>query len=283
MTSNREQVNQTYGSPGLARRLIESLATAGLDPQLLTTEDLITFDELHVMGRDATLALGRLANLHKEMRVLDMGSGLGGAARTLAQTFGCHVTGVDLMDEFVGAAQELSHRVGLDHKVAFQQADVLDLPFESHRFDAAFMFHLGMNIEKKTSLYQEARRVLKADGLLLLWEICTGLREPLIYPVPWAANDRFSHLVPISTLLNHLSAAGFEVRFAEDATSEAQAWVKARVAAMGKSRSRRPTPDLNLVLENFRLKRANVSKNLMENTITLLRAFGTQASGPHIS
>lgn len=277
MTFNREQVNQTYGSPGLAKRLLESLATAGLDPQRLTAEDLITFDELHIMGRDATLALGRLANLHEEMRVLDMGSGLGGAARTLAQNFGCHVTGVDLADEFVKAAQELSRRVGLDHKVTFRQADVLDLPFESQGFDAVFMFHLCMNIEQKTSLYQEARRVLKPDGLLLLWEICSGPREPLIYPVPWAANDQFSYLVSIPTLLNHLSAAGFKVRIAEDATTEAQTWVKARVAATGNSRLRRPTPDLNLVLDNFRLKRANVSKNLMENTISLLRASATHA------
>ena len=65
------------------------------------------------MGRQATVELGRLAGLTDAMRVLDIGSGLGGSARTLAVEFGCRVTGVDLSAEFVDAVLVLSERVGL--------------------------------------------------------------------------------------------------------------------------------------------------------------------------
>ncbi len=91
-----DTVNATYGSVRLADRLLESLKEVGYDLDRLSAADLITFDELHVMGRQATVELGRLAGLTDSMRVLDIGCGLGGSARTLAAEFGCHVTGVDL-------------------------------------------------------------------------------------------------------------------------------------------------------------------------------------------
>lgn len=78
-----DAVSATYGSARLADWLLDSLREAGYDLDRLTMDDLITFDELHVMGRRATFELGRLAGLTDSMRVLDIGCGLGGSARTL--------------------------------------------------------------------------------------------------------------------------------------------------------------------------------------------------------
>lgn len=273
MTSLQDKIDQTYGSGNLARRLLSSLEQSGLALDQLTTRDLIAFDELHVMGRQATRILGERAGLTADRRVLDIGSGLGGPARTLAETFGCHVTGVDLSAEYAQTAAELSRQVGLDDKVVFRQADALALPFENDRFDAAFLLHLNMNIADKTALFQEALRVLKPGGRLALWEICSG-SGPVIYPVPWAEQADFSHLVSIRTLVDHLRAAGAADLEYEDASEEAAAWVEARLAAMQKPRTSRPAPDLDLVLKDFRAKRANVSKNLLQGNIRVLRAFG---------
>ena len=70
------------------------------------------FDEQHGGGREATRELARLTGLHAGMHVLDVGSGLGGPARTLAAEFGCRVTGRDLTDDSVAAVM-LTARVGL--------------------------------------------------------------------------------------------------------------------------------------------------------------------------
>jgi len=179
-----DTLNATYGSVRLADRLLESLQEVGYDLGRLSVADLFTFDELHVMGRQATVSLGRLTGLTDSMRVLDIGSGLGGSARTLAAEFGCHVTGVDLFAEFVNAALVLSERVGLAERVDFRQSDALDLPFENNRIDAAFMIHVNMNIANKKGLFVEARRVLKPGSKLVLWEIFKRAEPDMTYPVP---------------------------------------------------------------------------------------------------
>ena len=59
-----DTLNATYGSVRLADRLLESLQAVGYDLGRLSAADLITFDELHVMGRQATVELGRSGRPH---------------------------------------------------------------------------------------------------------------------------------------------------------------------------------------------------------------------------
>jgi ubiquinone/menaquinone biosynthesis C-methylase UbiE len=266
-----ETVNTTYGSVRLADRLLESLQVVGYDLGRLSAADLITFDELHVMGHQVTVELGRLAGLTDAMRVLDIGSGLGGSARTLFAEFGCHVTGVDLSQEFVDAALLLSERVGLADRVDFRHGDALNLPFEKNRFDAAFMIHVNMNIADKKGLFAEAGRVLKTGGKLVLWEICKSEESDLTYPVPWAEDESFSFLIPMAEMVSLVEAAGFSPLQVDDATAEAAGWVRARLAPKRDRQPRLPRPDLDLVLANFRLKRANLSKNLLRGAVGVLR------------
>jgi cyclopropane fatty-acyl-phospholipid synthase-like methyltransferase len=80
----------------LADAIAQNLQSAGRDLNKLTTADLATVDEFHIRGRKATLELAAQMNLNADSQVLDIGSGLGGPARTLAETYGCQVTGVDL-------------------------------------------------------------------------------------------------------------------------------------------------------------------------------------------
>ncbi|MFZ0614239.1 MAG: class I SAM-dependent methyltransferase [Desulfobacterales bacterium] len=277
MKSLIDSVKATYGTDRLSNRLFESLRAAGYDTDRLTTADLITFDELHVMGRQATVALGRLAGLTADMCVLDIGCGLGGSARTLAAEFGCHVTGIDLSEEFVDAARVLSQRVGLAERVDFHHGDALNLPLESNRFDAIFMIHVNMNIADKKGLFTEAARVLKGGAKLVLWEICRTGGPDVTYPVPWAKEASFSFLASMPDMIALIENAGFDMFHFEDATAEAADWVRARQAPPKKDRPRLPRPDLDLVLENFRLKRTNLSKNLLQGTIAVLRAVAVNA------
>jgi ubiquinone/menaquinone biosynthesis C-methylase UbiE len=274
-----ETLKATYGSDRLADRLLASLQDVGYDLDQLSAADLVTFDELHVMGRQATLELGLLAGLTDSKRVLDIGCGLGGSARTLAAEFGCHVTGIDLSAEFVNAARVLSERVGLAEQVAFRHGDALDLPFAENRFDAACMLHVTMNIADKKGLFAEAARVLKPGGKLLLWEIFKTHESDLTYPVPWAEDESFSFLIPMDEMIALIEGAGFNSLQIDDATAEAADWVRARLAPKRDARPRLPRPDLDLVLGNFRLKRANLSKNLIEGAIGVLRATAVQDKG----
>jgi cyclopropane fatty-acyl-phospholipid synthase-like methyltransferase len=101
----------------LAGLIAKHLRSAGKDFQRLTTTDLATVDEFHIRGRKATLELAEKMNLAADSNVLDIGSGLGGPARTLAETYGCRVTGIDLTQAFCDAAAAMSDWVGLGKRV----------------------------------------------------------------------------------------------------------------------------------------------------------------------
>ena len=80
-----DQVQTHYGgADDLADLIAQSLRASGKNLDALTTSDLSTVDEFHIRGRKATLELGGHMVLSEESRVLDIGSGLGGPARTLA-------------------------------------------------------------------------------------------------------------------------------------------------------------------------------------------------------
>jgi hypothetical protein len=68
-----------------------------------------------------------------------------------------------------------------------------------------------------------------------------------------------------------IEAAGFTPLQVDDATAEAAEWVRARLAPKPNRRPRLPRPDLDLVLNNFRLKRANLSKSLLKGAVGVLR------------
>src|SRR5690242_15742015 len=137
----------------LAESILDALAAAGKDLNALTVDDLAVTDQFHGGGKPATLRLARLLGARPGMRVLDVGGGLGGPARTLAAEFGCQVTVVDLTESFVRAARELTARLGLADRVSHRVGNALDLQVEPGAFDVVWTQNSGMNIADKERLY----------------------------------------------------------------------------------------------------------------------------------
>lgn len=223
------------GNGGLADAIEENLRSAGIDLTRLTTTDLASVDEFHIRGRKATLELAERMNLSADSRALDIGSGLGGPARTLAETYECHVTGIDLTQAFCDAAEALSDWVNLAGKVTFCQGDATDLPFEDNQFDAAMTIHVAMNIWAKDRVYAEARRVVKPGGIFAVYDVLQGEGGDVLYPVPWAREPSISHLAAPDEMKLLLAGAGFKILNVHDSTSESQSWFEALRARMAKS------------------------------------------------
>jgi ubiquinone/menaquinone biosynthesis C-methylase UbiE len=228
-----DKVASHYSGGGdLARAIAEKLRRAGKDISKLTTADLETIDEFHVRGRKATLELARSLSLSVVSHVLDIGSGLGGPARTLAETYGCRVTGIDLTQVFCDAAATLSGWVGLSDRVDFRQGDATRLPFADGEFDAAMTIHVAMNIAAKDKMYAEASRVLKPGSRFAAYDILQGEGGEVLFPVPWARDPSISHLVTPDRMRSLLTGAGFCIVDVQDSTEESQSWFEAMAARM---------------------------------------------------
>jgi SAM-dependent methyltransferase len=224
--STEAKVAGHYGRGRLEELILAAVAREGKDPENLTAIDLAAVDEFHVGGLEATQELARHMELRAGLRLLDVGSGLGGPARYFAAEHGCRVTGIDLTEEFVRAAGNLTKRTKLDGLVEFRQGSALELPFERDTFDRAYMIHVGMNIADKAGIFREARRVLKPEGLFTIFDIMrtgngrTGDRRTgdgrsgdgaIRYPVPWALSEATSFVATVKEYRDALEGAGFRI------------------------------------------------------------------------
>ncbi len=80
--------------------------------------------------------LGQRLKLGPDSRVLDIASGRGGPALVLAQTFGCHLTCVEVFPEFVAAARERIAAAGVESLVDIIQANAATFEIDPGGYDA---------------------------------------------------------------------------------------------------------------------------------------------------
>ena len=200
-----------YGRGRLEELILAAVAREGKDPENLSAVDLAAADEFHVGGLEATQELARQMALRVGLRMLDVGSGLGGPARYFAAEHGCAVTGIDLTKEFVRVAQSLTARTKLDHLVEFRVGSALELPFAPGAFDAAYMLHVGMNISDKAGVFREVRRVMKPGGLFAVFDMVRIGDGAIRYPVPWALSEETSFVGTVQEYRDALEGAGFRV------------------------------------------------------------------------
>jgi len=267
MTDALNPVRDHYRATGLTERLKAVLAGLGPDDQRLTPRQLAALDQFHTRGLPATADLARLAGLAANMSVLDVGAGIGGPARFLAETYGCRVTGVDLSEPFMDAARYLTERTGQSGQISFQTASALELPFDDGSFDAVLLQHVAMNVSDRSRLYREIRRVLKAGGRFATFDVVLKGGEPH-YPVPWARTPATSFLLTPAATREAIESAGFRALAWQDDTEVAKAWIAELRAAAPP-----PSPNLGVVMgPDFAQLAANLGRNLLEGRLGVLTA-----------
>ncbi|HEY9646580.1 MAG TPA: methyltransferase domain-containing protein [Chroococcidiopsis sp.] len=144
----------------------------GLPPR---RKDFLTAksDFVHEMVR-----WGGLDRLPPGTTVLDVGCGIGGSSRILAQDYGFAVTGVTISPQQVKRAQELTP-AGLSAQ--FQVDDAMALSFPDASFDVVWSIEAGPHMPDKAVFAQELMRVLKPGGVLVVadWNQRDARQRPL--------------------------------------------------------------------------------------------------------
>lgn len=215
--SIEKNVTAHYSRDNLADTILEAVRKTAPNPDALTPQDLQYSDNFHVGGIRATEHLAQMMKPEKGARILDIGAGIGGPARYIAKEYRCRVDALDLTPDFIEAAHRLNEATAMTAHVFPLTGSALDMPYEDACFDAAYMMHVGMNIEDKASLYHEAFRTLKSGGHFYVYDIMkTAEDSELMFPVPWADTSATSFLVTKDTNVKLLEDAGFKIETTED-------------------------------------------------------------------
>ena len=106
-----------------------------------------------------------LNNLPKGSRILDVGCGIGGSSRILAEYYGFNVTAITISPAQVKRAYELTHD---GCNCNFRVMDALDLKFEDGTFDGIWSVEAGAHMSDKKRFAEEMLRSLRPGGYLAL-------------------------------------------------------------------------------------------------------------------
>jgi SAM-dependent methyltransferase len=275
----RGAVTRHYASgDDLEQRIVEQLRSAGLlEGRAISPRDLEALDQFHVGGLEASDALARLCSLSSSMHVLDVGSGLGGPSRSLAATYGCRVTGIDVTESYCRIASLLAERMGLEHLVEYRHGDALHLPFADQTFDAAWTQHASMNIAEKAEFYGEIARVVKVGGRFAVHDVVQSTGGPILFPVPWARSAALSHLLTPEETQEAVVRSGFSVLVWNDVSQAAADWLSKLPAKRDSAGG--PRLGLHLVLgQGFPEMAGNFRRNLEERRCGVIQAVFERTS-----
>ncbi|WP_051206179.1 class I SAM-dependent methyltransferase [Oceanospirillum maris] len=267
----------------LWQKITNSLTDASIDLSKLTADLLAPIDQLHIGGRKATQNLLQRAELPSQSHVLEIGAGLGGTARLIADQLkkqsNCHITAVDITSSFTFACQQINNLMNYQniHSIC---GDACLPHVAAASQDVIISQHTLMNIPDKVSLLNTLFNSLKPNGKLLLHEVIAGDNlEALALPVPWASQPEHSDLPQQQALIALLEQAGFTLASIHNVSEDALAWRnkhtqrEAGQSDQGKTQQKSPLNPKLIFGERFIQMGKNVMANLATDKVRVVEAI----------
>ena len=168
-------------------------------------------------GLDAVKSFCRRLCMRQGMKILEVGSGLGGSAFYLAETYGAEVLGLDVSAEMVALSNERKEEKGLSN-VSFRQGDIQTSDLETGIFDLVWTRDCILYVSEKNLVWSNVYAALKPGGQLFVTDFCRG-RGPLSDKFETYLEECRYHLLTLDAYVRTLGAAGFRQIRMEDITT----------------------------------------------------------------
>lgn len=228
-------------SMGLYRnveRIMADLRASGFDgTSPLTVDDLTPYDQYHYEGTDAVDDAIAFLGANPAAHILDVGSGLGGPARYIADRSGAAVTGLELQPDLNETAAALTVRAGLSALVTHVNGDVLAGDAGTDQFTGLVSMLCFLHIPDRASLFANCANALQSGSRIFIddyyerGELTTTEWEHL-------ANTVYCTYLPDqATYVKQMEAAGFVDVQVTDKTND---WADFVGDRLGRFREARP-------------------------------------------
>jgi|SRR5271157_544874 len=142
------------------------------------------FDYLAPGGRSYTIASGLIAKINKRSKALEIASGRGEAACTLAREFKCRVEAFDIDPVMIEYSRKKVEKLELKDLVSFDVKDGRDMDFGEGKYDfilaeGGALTYIGRDegIERCASLLKEGRYLAFTDLIYLRDDVSQPVRE----------------------------------------------------------------------------------------------------------
>lgn len=114
----------------------------------------------------------------KPISVLDIATGTGDLAISLAKTNAKKIVGLDISDGMLEVGRKKIKSKNLDDKISMVIGDSENLPFEDNSFDAITVAFGVRNFETLEKGLAEIHRVLKPEGIFVILETSLPTKTP---------------------------------------------------------------------------------------------------------
>ncbi|MCC6796066.1 MAG: methyltransferase domain-containing protein [Candidatus Hydrogenedentes bacterium] len=191
-------------------------------------------------------------DLRPGARVLDIGSGLGGAAFFFAEAYSAQVTGLDVLPQMHAEAQRRGNERNIVN-VAFILGDVLSVPLPAAQFDAVYSKDSFLHIQDKQKLMQTLFRLVAPGGRIFFTDYLRGRAFGSQEFETYAADSQYS-LATVEQYVEQLRVAGFQNIVTGDWSERLTEILREDIAKLRACDSVLATADVDYLIDRWELK-----------------------------
>ena len=204
----------------------------------LLVEDLTKCDQLHYHGTDAIDIFIEKLEINEKTKILDVGSGIGGPARYIANQTGAEITAIELQSDQNNLAKDLTKKCGLSNKVNHICGDILDYDFKNQTFDAVVSWLTLYHIANHEILLKKLFDLLNPNGFFYTEDITSRINLSNADRKEIKKEIYGIHLPYFDNYISNLEQNGFKLIFSEDMSSSWTDFTKERIKKYNSEKER---------------------------------------------